>query len=799
MSRVHPVVVLALLGLLLASYAWAKGDEQSAASDIFRIRLLIVDEAGAPVHGAVLRLRSRVVTAADGTAVVDTDQPEAGVAVADGYLPEPVVLSREVAPRLTLRLWSTHAPDGTPRLSFHFGGDTMLGRRFVKPIRPDTPRLARDDGGRSAREVVTEVAPLFGAADVSTLNLETVVGDLPPRGAYSSKRFLLQTPPAALAALTELGVDTVTLGNNHANDWEDRGVTSTRQALAAAGIPFTGAGESDGQAREPAVLERRGRKIGVLSYTTVTGDFVNDHLPTRAAPVPLDLPGPEQWQYAFRPYGFGAKDEQAHLPASSYRAGDVWRWFRDLRGLGPATEERIWNDLRKVFPELQDWVARRGHGGAAAFSRNKVADDVAVLRKAGADLVVVQIHGGFQFSEVASAFFRRSSHASIDAGADLVIGHHPHVLQGFEWYRGRLVVHSLGNFVFDQDFLMTFPSVFVRTVFEGDRLLEARVYPLLLDRYRPVPLVGAAASRIVRELRSDSELAAPADRTTDGNIARVADSTLDERGVARADLVLDGNAAVVIRPGGSRTTSLSVAEDGVAEVPLPLVLRPDALPSATLVGLDLLRFGDPDDTTANGSIDGGANWDLQAARRVEVVALDRATGNLGFRLHSVELRSATIRPIARVMRRSHRFRHANGDAADGTASYTVRLRVRNAGRTRAFLRFDLYRFDDSNPLRDPESEFLRRVSIPLALPSDDRWQTISVPVPAQVFRSFRGRFVNSAMLYLGLEKGQRREVFVDRVQVLEWRAAGSFPRELWLEADALVPAAGEKTLDAVVR
>ena len=78
----------------------------------------------------------------------------------------------------------------------------------------------------------------------------------------------------------------------------------------------------------------------------------------------------------------------------------------------------------------------------------------------------------------------RAAHAAIDAGADLVVGHHPHVLQGFEWYKGRLIAYSLGNFVFDQDFLSTFPSVILRTIFEGNRMIDARIIPLTIDRYR---------------------------------------------------------------------------------------------------------------------------------------------------------------------------------------------------------------------------------------------------------------------------------------------------------------------------
>jgi hypothetical protein len=421
------------------------------------------------------------------------------------------------------------------------------------------------------------------------------------------------------------------------------------------------------------------------------------------------------------------------------------------------------------------------------------------LRRAGADFVVVEIHGGFQFSEATSAFFRQAAHESIDAGADVVVGHHPHVVQGFEWYRGKLVIHSLGNLVFDQDFLSTFPSMFVRAIYEGNRLLEARVYPLMLDRYRPVPVSGPLAAKILRGLRSASDLGAPSDRTDGGSIARVPAEGGAGAGAEPADVVIDGNSGVISRPRPSFRYTAKAAEDGAADVPPPLVVRPDALLPGTKVGLDLLRVGDADDVTANGAEDGGVGWDFAAARRASLVAVDRDAGDLGFRLKALENRSAVIRPIARVMRKLHRFRTLDGKAADGHADYSVRLRVRNTGQTNAYLRFDLYRFDDSNPLRDPESLYLRRITIPLVLPKDDAWHTISVHVPSNVFRPVGGRVVNSAMVYLGLRAGRWREAEFDRIQVLEWRRAETFPRGLWLEADALIPTRGAHSVDARVR
>jgi poly-gamma-glutamate capsule biosynthesis protein CapA/YwtB (metallophosphatase superfamily) len=490
----------------------------------------VVDEGGRPIPGSTMRVGARTHTGKDGVIVVAGDQPLAGVIAADGYLSEPLVVSRNLAPDFRVRLWAERGPSGAARISLHAAGDVMLGRRYLRPLRSDTPMVVPGDGGKSARSVVSSIGQIFGAADISSVNLETVVGDITSAGSYPGKRFLLRSPPETVEALTKLGVDVVTLGNNHANDWENAGVASTRGELTRAGMPFTGAGSRDAEARAPAVLERRGLSLATLSYTTVTGDVVNDHLPTSNASRPADLRAKDAWQYDFRTLAVGAPGDAVHLAPGRYRAGDAWAAFSAPSNLEPATDARVWRELRTVFPELQDWVARRDHGGAARFSARKVTEDVKAARANGAELVVVQIHGGFQFSDVASTFLREAAHASVRAGADIVIGHHPHVIQGLEWYRGKLIVHSLGNFVFDQDFWQTFPSMFVRAVFEGDHLLEARVYPLVLERYRPVAVSGASAAHILQEVRADSSLFAPAARTPSGAVSRSPDRGERRRG-----------------------------------------------------------------------------------------------------------------------------------------------------------------------------------------------------------------------------------------------------------------------------
>ncbi len=66
-----------------------------------------------------------------------------------------------------------------------------------------------------------------------------------------------------------------------------------------------------------------------------------------------------------------------------------------------------------------------------------------------ATYVIVSFHWGIEYTDQANAEQRGLAHAAIDAGANLVLGAHPHVLQGLELYRGKLIAYSLGDFVFD--------------------------------------------------------------------------------------------------------------------------------------------------------------------------------------------------------------------------------------------------------------------------------------------------------------------------------------------------------------
>ncbi len=89
------------------------------------------------------------------------------------------------------------------------------------------------------------------------------------------------------------------------------------------------------------------------------------------------------------------------------------------------------------------------HAGIAWSEDSQVISDIRAARAAGAHLVIPFMHWGWENEPDPSPRQRQLARRMIDAGADIVVGGHPHVTQGAEYYRGKLIVYSLGNFVFD--------------------------------------------------------------------------------------------------------------------------------------------------------------------------------------------------------------------------------------------------------------------------------------------------------------------------------------------------------------
>ncbi len=98
-----------------------------------------------------------------------------------------------------------------------------------------------------------------------------------------------------------------------------------------------------------------------------------------------------------------------------------------------------------------------------------------------ADYVVVSFHWGAEKRDTPKDYQIYFAHKAIDAGADLILGHHPHVLQGLELYRGRLIAYSLGNLAFSAYSRAAVNSMLLKVVLYPGGLLYAKIHPLNVD------------------------------------------------------------------------------------------------------------------------------------------------------------------------------------------------------------------------------------------------------------------------------------------------------------------------------
>jgi poly-gamma-glutamate synthesis protein (capsule biosynthesis protein) len=96
--------------------------------------------------------------------------------------------------------------------------------------------------------------------------------------------------------------------------------------------------------------------------------------------------------------------------------------------------------------------AETNRPGISSFDVEKVKEEIAEIKNSSADIIVVSFHWGDEYQTKAGNSQKNIARSLIDAGADLIIGHHPHVVQEVENYRGKWIVYSLGNFIFDQYF-----------------------------------------------------------------------------------------------------------------------------------------------------------------------------------------------------------------------------------------------------------------------------------------------------------------------------------------------------------
>ena len=352
------------------------------------------------------------------------------------------------------------------------------------------------------QEAFTRSQPIFKAVDVLFGNCEGVFTDR-RRSVPTASGFRLISRRSNAEPLGPAGFHVMSCANNHTVDSGHEGLADTLGVLQEQGILTPGAGETLAAARSPAILERNGLKIAVLAYTSVY------------------------------PAGYEARDRTPGVAAMRVHA----HYFVHPEAFGrvePGADPQI-----QTFPFPEDMRVFVAASEAA---------------KASADVVIVSFHWGKSTRPALLMDYERSfGHAAIEAGCDVVLGHHHHLLRGIELYRGRPIFYGLGHFAFDMpgleavlseaqiaklkafgdyaiypregypllpfhpDARMTMIAV---CSFEGSGVTGASFVPCLIDPDNvPVPLDldGEAGRRVVDYMRTITEQAElPTRYTPDG-------------------------------------------------------------------------------------------------------------------------------------------------------------------------------------------------------------------------------------------------------------------------------------------
>lgn len=183
--------------------------------------------------------------------------------------------------------------------------------------------------------------------------------------------------------------------------------------------------------------------------------------------------------------GAGENEIDAHTPAYVESKGFRFAFL-------------AYNDT-DVVPD--NWEAISDSPGTAFMDKEKMCRDVKSA-KANADFVIVSMHSGHEYKPKPNQHQIEFSHSAIDAGADLVIGHHPHVVQTIEKYKNKFIFYSLGNFVFDQMWSQeTREGLIAKFYFCADGIEKIDLIPVLIEDYsQPCFTESETVSRVLDRL-----------------------------------------------------------------------------------------------------------------------------------------------------------------------------------------------------------------------------------------------------------------------------------------------------------
>ncbi|NIO49879.1 MAG: CapA family protein [Candidatus Aminicenantes bacterium] len=351
---------------------------------------------------------------------------------------------------------------------------------------------------------------LIRSADVAFTNLEMLFHDYEPYPMHQSGGTYMRADPALANELAWAGFDMLSRANNHTGDYGVEGMRLTTKYTVAAGLVNAGVGESLPEAREAKFLETAKARVALISCSSTYPDHV------RAGKTRGDIPA----RPGLNPIRYSTTYILAREKFETLRGilreigmrvpekGDSLRIFRNRFIVGDKTE--ILTELNKEDLEEITSVVRNAS------------------RLAEYTIVTIHAHESDKSRFEPAKFIVSFARAMIDAGADVFVGHGPHLLRGIEIYKGKPIFYSLANFMLQNETLLRLPpenyeryslgpeahvadfndarygkdrrgfpatpeyweSVIAAPVWKGKELIALRLYPISLGFGKPRTVRG---------------------------------------------------------------------------------------------------------------------------------------------------------------------------------------------------------------------------------------------------------------------------------------------------------------------
>lgn len=241
--------------------------------------------------------------------------------------------------------------------------------------------------------IFSQVEGVLNDSDLVFGQLEAVLSE---RGTVLPQaRLVCSAQPETARALKEAGFNIISFASNHCMDLGREAFNDTINVLREQGLSVIGVGSNLEEARKAAIVNLNGTRIAFLAYNTIL------------------------------PQGYwAASDRPGCTPLRALTL------YEQIEHDQPGTPCRI-----HTFPQREDL--------------NAMVKDIKKA-KAQADLVIVSMHWGIHFIPALLAEYQRDmAHVAVEAGADLILGHHAHILKGIEVYKGKVIFYSLSNFALD--------------------------------------------------------------------------------------------------------------------------------------------------------------------------------------------------------------------------------------------------------------------------------------------------------------------------------------------------------------